>query len=157
MKKMSRASQAMSFIAGAANGEITDKKTAKAKKYNSVGSSTVNFSDAQGKLIKKLLEITNISTTMTLFSAAAQYMKEGIDNSDYMDYIPFLIGDKSNYRFTMNKNGTYLYFREKYEEYKDNWVNIRLRGVITLSLLHYAKNKLNLDLGDLLSSIKDKS
>ncbi|MFZ7316879.1 hypothetical protein [Avibacterium avium] len=65
---------------------------------------------------------------MTLFSAAAQYMKEGIDNSDYMDYI---------------------HFREKYEEYKNNWINIRLRGVITLALLHYAKNKLNLDLNEL--------
>ena len=156
MKKMSRASQAMSFIAGATNGEIADKQTEKAKKYNSVGSSTVNFSDAQGKLIKKLLEITKISTTMTLFSAAAQYMKEGIDNLDYMDYLPFLIGDKSNYRFTMNKNSTYLHFREKYEEYKDNWVNLRLRGVITLALLHYAKCKLNLDLDELLKGLNDE-
>ncbi|HHR5929652.1 TPA: hypothetical protein ACS7YQ_003861 [Providencia alcalifaciens] len=156
MKKMSRASQAMSFIAGATNGEIADKPTAKTKKYNSAGSSTVNFSDAQGKLIKKLLEITKISTTMTLFSAAAQYMKEGIDNLDYMDYIPFLIGDKSNYRFTMSKNSTYLYFREKYEEYKENWVNLRLRGVITLALLHYAKNKLDLDLNELLEGLDDE-
>ncbi|OBX79656.1 hypothetical protein AO053_03470 [Haemophilus influenzae biotype aegyptius] len=83
-------------------------------------------------------------------------MKEGIDNLDYMDYLPFLIGDKSNYRFTMNKNSTYLYFREKYEEYKDNWVNLRLRGVITLALLHYAKCKLNLDLDELLKGLNDE-
>lgn len=150
MKKISRASEAMNFIAGAANGEIADKPTEKVKKANSIGCSNVNFSDSQWKLIQKLLEITKISTTMTLLSAAAQYMKEGIDNLDYMEYLPFLIGDKSNYRFSISKNSTYFYFREKYEEYRDNWVNLRLRGVITLALLHYAKNKLNLDLNELL-------
>lgn len=123
MKKMSRASQAMSFIAGATNGEIADKQTEKAKKYNSVGSSTVNFSDAQGKLIKKLLEITKISTTMTLFSAAAQYMKEGIDNLDYIDYLPFVIGDKSNYRFTMNKIALISIFVKSMK-------NIKITGLI---------------------------
>ena len=56
----------------------------------------------------------------------------------------------------MNKNSTYLYFREKYEEYKDNWVNLRLRGVITLALLHYAKCKLNLDLDELLKGLNDE-
>lgn len=39
------------------------------------------------------------------------------------------------------------------KNYRINWVNIRVRGVIILSLLHYAKNKLNLDLNELLEEL----
>ena len=56
MKGMSRATNAAAFISQASSGEIQQEKT----KKTSTNLSTVRFTEAQYKLIDKLLEITGI-------------------------------------------------------------------------------------------------
>lgn len=152
---MSRATTAEAFISKASSGEI---KLDKPKKTNS-NLSNVRFTDTQWKLIQNVLEVSNIRTQAALFSSAAEYMRVGFNYLDYVDYLDFLTGvgvKGTSKAYTIQKNRTYDFFYELYEDYRVNWVNIRVRGVIILSILHYAKNKLNLDLNELLKALNDE-
>ena len=152
MKGMSRAKNAKDFILQASSGEIKPKKT-------STNLSNVKFTDSQWKLIDKMLELTNIRTKTALLSTTAGFMQTGFNYLDYAEYLDFLTGVKvkgTGRGYSITKNRTYEFFYELYEDYRVNWVNIRLRGVIILSLLHYAKNKLNLDLNELLKGLDDE-
>lgn len=152
MKGMSRANNAKDFILQASSGEIKPKK-------KSTNLSNVKFTDSQWKLIDKMLELTNIRTKTALLSTTAGFMQTGFNYLDYAEYLDFLTGLKvksTGRGYSITKNRTYEFFYELYEDYRVNWVNIRLRGVIILSLLHYAKNKLNLDLNELLKRLDDE-
>ena len=129
MKGMSRATNAAAFISQASSGEIQQEKT----KKTSTNLSTVRFTEAQYKLIDKLLEIV-----------------------DYLDFITGSNVQKLGRTYSIQKNRTYEFFYELYEDYRINWINIRVRGVIILALLHYAKCKLNLDLDELLKGLNDE-
>ncbi|MDG6896389.1 hypothetical protein A6A20_12365 [Volucribacter amazonae] len=77
---------------------------------------------------------------------------------DYMDYLDFITGIDVNgvgKAYPIRKNRAYDFFYELYEYYRENWVNIRIRGVIVLGILHYAKNKLNLNLNEFLQEISN--
>lgn len=155
MKGMSRATNAAAFISQASSGEIQQEKTKKTKK-TSTNLSTVRFTEAQYKLIDKLLEITGIRKKTALFNTVAEFMRADFNYLDYVDYLDFITGSnvqKLGRTYSIQKNRTYEFFYELYEDYRINWVNIRVRGVIILALLHYAKCKLNLDLDELLKGL----
>lgn len=97
----------------------------------------MRFTDTQLKLTQKILDISNIRTKSALFSTTAEFMRTGFNHIDYVDFITG-IGVKSS-GYSINKNRTYEFFYELYEDYRMNWVNIRVRGVIILFLLHYEK------------------
>lgn len=155
MKGMSRATNAAAFISQASSGEIQQEKT----KKTSTNLSTVRFTEAQYKLIDKLLEITSIRKKTALFNIVSEFMRADFNYLDYVDYLDFITGSnvqKLGRTYSIQKNRTYEFFYELYEDYRINWVNIRVRGVIILALLHYAKCKLNLDLDELLKGLNDE-
>lgn len=154
MKRLSRATTAVDFISQATSGEM------KKEKKTNTNLSNVRFTNTQWKLIDQVLEISNIRTKTALFSTVAEFMRSDFNCFDYVDYLDFITGigvKGSGKAYPIQKNRAYEFFYELYEDYRVNWVNIRVRGVIVLAILHYAKNKLNLDLNNLLSSIKNKS
>ncbi|WP_256893913.1 hypothetical protein [Rodentibacter caecimuris] len=155
MKKMSRATNAADFISQASSGEMKQEKP----KKTSTNLSTVRFTEAQYKLIDKLLEITNLNKKTALFSTVAEFMRANFNYLDYVDYLDFVTGSnvkKSGRTYAIQKNRTYEFFYELYEDYRINWVNVRVRGVIILALLHYARCKLNLNLDELLKGLNDE-
>ncbi|MCU9998275.1 hypothetical protein H0G77_04015 [[Pasteurella] aerogenes] len=86
-------------------------------------------------------------------------MRSDFNYLDYVDYLDFITGigvKGSGKAYPIQKNRAYEFFYELYEDYRVNWVNIRVRGVIILAILHYAKNKLNLDLNELLKGVSDE-
>ena len=120
--------------------------------------SNVRFTDTQWKLIYKVLEISNIRTKTALFNTIAEFMRSDFNYLDYVDYLDFITGigvKGSGQAYPIQKNRAYEFFYELYEDYRVNWVNIRVRGVIIIAILHYAKNKLNLDLNELLKGVSD--
>ncbi|MDG6261631.1 hypothetical protein P9J86_06965 [Glaesserella parasuis] len=151
--KLSRATTAEAFISKATSGEM------KKEKKPNTNLSSVRFTDTQWKLIYKVLEISNISTKTALFNTIAEFMRSDFNYLDYVDYLDFITGvgvSGSGKAYPIQKNRAYEFFSELYEDYRVNWVNIRVRGVIILAILHYAKNKLNLDLNELLEGILDE-
>lgn len=155
MKKLSRATTAADFISQATSGEMKQEKI---KKTNT-NLSNVRFTNTQWKLIDKVLEISNIRTKTALFSTVAEFMRLEFNYFDYVDYLDFVTGvgvKGSGKPYPIQKNRAYEFFYELYEDYRLNWINIRVRGVIILAILHYAKNKLNLDLNELLEGVLDE-
>lgn len=155
MKGLSRATTAANFISQATSEEI---KKEKFKKTNT-NLSNVRFTNTQWNLIYKVLEISNIRTKTALLSTIAEFMRSGFNHLDYVDHLDFITGvgvKGSGKAYAIQKNRAYELFYELYDDYRVNWVNIRLRGVIILAILHYAKNKLNLDLDELLNEVSDE-
>lgn len=156
MKGLSRTTTIENFISQATNGEI---KKEKIKKMNT-NLSKVRFTDMQWKFIYKILEISNIRTKTALFSSIAEFMRSNFNCLDYIDYLDFITGvgvvKGTGKSYSIHKNKAYEFFNELYEDYRINWVNIRIRGVIILALLHYAKCKLNLNLDELLKGLSDE-
>lgn len=153
MKALSRATTAADFISKATSGEMKKEKKANTNLSN------VRFTDTQWKLIYKVLEISNIRTKTALFNTIAEFMRSDFNYLDYVDYLDFITGvgvKGSGKAYPIQKNRAYEFFYELYEDYRINWVNIRVRGVIILAILHYAKNKLNLDLNELLEGVNDE-
>ena len=153
MKRLSRATTAADFISQATSGEM------KKEKKTNTNLSNVRFTNTQWKLIDQVLEISNIRTKTALFSTVAEFMRSDFNCLDYVDYLDFITGigvKGSGKAYPIKKNRAYEFFYELYEDYRVNWVNIRVRGVIILAILHYAKNKLNLDLNELLKRVSDK-
>lgn len=153
MRKMSRSTIATDFILQASSGEIRQEKP---KKTNS-NLSNVRFTDSQRQFIQKVLEISGIRSQSALFNISAEFMRVSFNHLDYVDYLDFITGvggSGMGKGYPIQKNRAYEFFYELYEDYRINWVNIRVRGVIILSLLHYAKNKLNLDLNELARRIE---
>lgn len=147
MKKMSRATLAADFISQASSGEI------KQEKPKNTTISNVRFTDTQWKLIEKVLDISGIHTKAALLGSVAEFMRTDFNYLDYVEYLDFIagVGVKGTGKgYPIPKNRAYEFFYELYEDYRVNWVNIRVRGVIILAILHYAKNKLNLDINELL-------
>jgi hypothetical protein len=155
MKGMSRAINAAAFISQASSGEMKQEKP----KKTSTNLSTVRFTDAQYRLIEKLSETTNLNKKAALFNTVAEFMRTDFNYLDYVDYLDFVTGSnvqKSGHTYAIQKNRTYEFFYQLYEDYRINWVNVRVRGVIILALLHYAKCKLNLNLDELLKGLNDE-
>ena len=153
MKGLSRATTAADFISKATSGEMKKEKKANTNLSN------VRFTDTQWKLIYKVLEISNIRTKTALFNTIAEFMRSDFNYLDYVDYLDFITGrgvKGSGKAYPIQKNRAYEFFYELYEDYRVNWVNIRVRGVIIIAILHYAKNKLNLDLNELLEGVSDE-
>lgn len=153
MKALSRVTTAADFISKATSGEMKKEKKANTNLSN------VRFTDTQWKLIYKVLEISNIRTKTALFNTIAEFMRSDFNYLDYVDYLDFITGvgvKGSGEAYSIQKNRAYEFFYELYEDYRVNWVNIRVRGVIILAILHYAKNKLNLDLNELLEGVNDE-
>lgn len=153
MNALSRAKTAADFISKATSGEMKKEKKANTNLSN------VRFTDTQWKLIYKVLDISNIRTKTALFNTIAEFMRSDFNYLDYVDYLDFITGvgvKGSGKAYTIQKNRAYEFFYELYEDYRVNWVNIRVRGVIILAILHYAKNKLNLDLNELLEGVSDE-
>lgn len=153
MKRLSRATTAVDFISQATSGEM------KKEKKTNTNLSNVRFTNTQWKLIDQVLEISNIRTKTALFSTVAEFMRSDFNCLDYVDYLDFITGigvKGSGKAYPIKKNRAYEFFYELYEDYRVNWVNIRVRGVIILAILHYAKNKLNLDLNELLKRVSDE-
>ena len=153
MKALSRVTTAADFISKATSGEMKKEKKANTNLSN------VRFTDTQWKLIYKVLEISNIRTKTALFNTIAEFMRSDFNYLDYVDYLDFITGvgvKGSGEAYSIQKNRAYEFFYELYEDYRINWVNIRVRGVIILAILHYAKNKLNLDLNELLEGVNDE-
>ncbi|MGX2951201.1 hypothetical protein ACWIUA_09915 [Ursidibacter sp. B-7004-1] len=153
MKRLSRATTAADFISKATSGEMKKEKKANTNLSN------VRFTNTQWKLIDKVLEISNIRTKTSLFSSIAEFMRSDFNYLDYVEHLDFITGvgvKGSGKAYAIQKNRAYEFFYELYEDYRVNWVNIRVRGVIILAILHYAKNKLNLDLNELLEGVSDE-
>ncbi|EHK90737.1 hypothetical protein RHAA1_03021 [Aggregatibacter actinomycetemcomitans RhAA1] len=97
-------------------------------------------------MIDKLLEVTNLNKKAALFNTVAEFMRTDFNYLDYVDFVTGSNVQKSGRTYAIQKNRTYEFFYELYEDYRVNWINVRVRGVIILALLHYAKCKLNLNL-----------
>lgn len=150
MKGLTRANNAAAFIAQATSGEMK-----KGKLSTNSNLTKVRFTNIQMRLIDKMLKISNIGSVAALFGTVAEFMRSDFNHLDYVDYLNFIVGagNGTGKGYSIQKNRAYELFCELYEDYRVNWVNIRVRGVIILSILHYAKNKLNLDLNELLEGI----
>ncbi|MDD2170384.1 hypothetical protein QA264_06305 [Glaesserella parasuis] len=148
MKAIKRTAEVQNFINAATSGEIAKKpKSTKASQL-----SNVVFTESQWNFINKVLEISKVGNVTALFNIAADFMKKDFNYLDYSSYTAFLIGNnaEASKRFSIRKDNAYTFFKGLYEEYKENWINIRLRGVLLLALLNYAKKGLNCQLDDLL-------
>ncbi|MGX2957641.1 hypothetical protein ACWIYZ_11275 [Ursidibacter arcticus] len=148
MKTIKRTAEVQNFINGATSGEVVRKT--KATKPSLL--TNVVFTETQWSFIYKVFDISKVGNLTALFNIAADFMKKDFNYLDYSSYAAFLVGNKNepSNRFSIKKDNAYNFYKGLYEEYKDNWINIRIRGVLLLGLLHYAKKGLNCQLDELL-------
>lgn len=133
-----------SFINAADGGTPSEKPKKKAVRNG------FNFTERQREVFYKIKEVANKSSVEVLLFLALEYSKENpFSYDDYLDFMDLLTEKNKKIYKTMYTKGQYF---EEYDQItakiKSEFMNIPLKGVVLMYLLHYAKYKLNMDISE---------
>lgn len=147
--------KAEEFIKAANNGNPqtsqemeVNAKTEVKKKYQNANSS-LNFTENQSRVFRDILSKSNLDSVAHLLGVSVSFAEEEqpFVNTDFSKYLSLLIErgqvfDKVPYR----KLGINEIFKERSDLYKQTWINIPIKGVVLMYVLHYAQKKLGIDI-----------
>lgn len=145
MKLPTASSDVKKFIAQANNGNIDRVKVKRA-------TASIGFGIKQRQFVDNLLEASQLGSYTNLFKVAAEFFKRSVpDFPEYLDHSVLLFEKNSNdsdinSKLTYKQDEVYFYFKELKVYYEDRGFNLKIKSIIILVLLHFAKTNKVLNL-----------
>lgn len=112
------------------------------------GTTSLNWTENQKIVFDEIRSISNENSIDILFYMAYEFAKkQPLDYKAYSNFIGLLTEkSKDTYKLSYKKNVSFFEFKAITADLKSKWLNIPMKGVVLMYLLHYAKFKLGIDI-----------